>query len=557
MSRVVFDASSEQATSAGTNMWSHGASIPSPISKERPTVYADRFGECYVASKSEKYRKEHGLYLTPVPVADFMARRIGAPGPAIRILDPAAGCGILCCAAVEAVAARNPAPRVIEVTAYEVNAELIKPLEKVLNYLASWCLSKHGIRLEARIRNVDFVVAHAEALSLMHGLIPYDSDDQRFDVTISNPPYFKIAKTDPRAVAASAVVHGQPNIYALFMAVGAALTRRGGDFIFITPRSFASGHYFRRFRSVLFDVIRPKEVHVFGSRRDAFGRDEVLQENIILSGVRQDHWNGNATRDFLKVSSSRGIGDIGEPDRETVPMSMALCPDDEEKVLRLPLSEPDMRIMKTVDAWPNTLRSLGLNISTGPVIPFRAKELVDSRGNVPETHAPLIWMNHVRSMKVEWPLNGRKPEYIRRDGSRTLLVPNANYVLVRRFSAKEEASRLTAAPHMARDCAVPEIGLENHLNYVYRPGGTLSENEAWGLAALYNSSILNAYFRCINGNTQVSAAELRAMPLPSRDSIVALGRNARRLDDPARDLNELAMNAVCAWTGGEVAVGRS
>lgn len=462
----------------------------------------------------------------------------------MKILDPTAGCGILCCAAVEAVAARSPAPRVIELTAYEVNAELIKPLEKVLDYLASWCLSKHGIRLEARIRNVDFIVAHAEALRLLHGLIPYDSDDQYFDAIISNPPYFKIAKTDPRAVAASTVVHGQPNIYALFMAVGAALLRRDGDFVFITPRSFASGTYFRRFRSVLFDVIRPKEVHVFGSRRDAFGRDEVLQENIIFSGVRQDHWNGNGTRDFLKVSSSRGIGDIGEPDYEAVPMSVALCPDDEEKVLRLPLSELDVRIMKTVDAWPNTLRGLGLNISTGPVIPFRAKELVDSEGNVPETHAPLIWMNHVRSMKVEWPLNGRKPEYIRRDGSGALLVPNANYVLVRRFSAKEEASRLTAAPHMGRDSAVPEIGLENHLNYIYRPGGTLSEDEAWGLSALYNSGILNTYFRCTSGNTQVSAAELRAMPMPSRDAIVALGRNARRLDDPARGLEELVMNTV-------------
>lgn len=84
MTRVVLDASSEQATSAGTDMWSHGAGIPSPVSEERPTVYADRFGECYVASKSEKYRKEHGLYLTPVPVADFMARRIGAPGPAMN-----------------------------------------------------------------------------------------------------------------------------------------------------------------------------------------------------------------------------------------------------------------------------------------------------------------------------------------------------------------------------------------------------------------------------------------------------------------------------------------
>lgn len=546
---------SEQATSAGPNIWSHGAGIPLPVPDERPTVYADRVGEWYVASKPEEYRKKHGLYLTSVPVADFMARRIGALEPVVRVLDPAAGGGILCCSAVEALASRDRKPRVIQLTAYEVDAELTKPLERVLSYLASWCLSKHGMRLEARVRNVDFVVAHSEALKLMHGLIPYDSDDRDFDVVISNPPYFKIARTDPRAVAALTVVHGQPNIYALFMAVGAALLKPGGDFIFITPRSFTSGPYFKRFRSVLFGVIRPKEVHVFGSRRDAFRRDEVLQENIIFSGVRQDHWNGDGTRKFLKVSSSHGVAGIGEPDCEAVPMSVAFLPEDGEKVLRLPLSERDMRIIEIVDAWPNTLRGLGLNISTGPVIPFRAEELVDGEGTVPETHAPLIWMNHVRAMRVQWPLNGRKPEYIKRDGSRTLLVPNANYVLVRRFSAKEEASRLAAAPYMARDFAVPAVGLENHLNYVYRPGETLSEDETWGLAALYNSGVLNTYFRCLSGNTQVSATELRAMPLPSYDTVVALGRKVRRLDDPTRGLDELVMDTISARMDGEVVVG--
>ena len=65
--------------------------------------------------------------------------------------------------------------------------------------------------------------------------------NEEFDVVISNPPYFKIGKADPCATAASIVVHGQPNIYALFIAVGATLLRQGGDFITITPRSFASG----------------------------------------------------------------------------------------------------------------------------------------------------------------------------------------------------------------------------------------------------------------------------------------------------------------------------
>ena len=53
-----------------------------------------------------------------------------------------------------------------------------------------------------RIEITDFVLEHAEALRLSGGLIPYRSQEQDFDVVISNPPYFKISKADPRATAA-------------------------------------------------------------------------------------------------------------------------------------------------------------------------------------------------------------------------------------------------------------------------------------------------------------------------------------------------------------------
>ena len=531
------------------------STIPMPLHNERPTAYADRVGEWYIASKPQAYRKKHGLYLTTVPIAKFMAEQITVSGSGIRILDPAAGGGILCCAAVETLAIRQPKPQSIELLAYEVDSGLIDPLKATLDYLATWCRTEHGIDLKVRIKNVDFLVAQAEALWLVHGLIPYESDDQGFDIVISNPPYFKIAKSDPRAMAVSRVVHGQPNIYALFMAVSAALLRQGGDFIFITPRSFASGPYFQRFRTVLFDIILPTRIHVFGSRRDAFSRDDVLQENIIFAGLRQDHWSKDNTQEVLNISSSCGVSDIQEPDHLTVPIRVSLDPNTADKVLRLPLSERDMQILALVNAWPNTLRSLGLNISTGPVIPFRATELVDNEGCVPETHVPLVWMNHVCAMRVKWPLNQQKPEYIKRKGAKTLLVPNDNYVLMRRFSAKEEARRLIAAPYIADDFPIPEIGIENHLNYIYRPGGILSEEEAWGLAALYNSSILDSYFRCVNGNTQVSATELRAMPLPEHKVIVALGSKMKRLEDPIQKLDEFITEMVSVLAHGDLAVG--
>ncbi len=528
--------------------------MPNPQEGERPTVYADRVGEWYAARRSDRQRKDHGLFLTPVSAADFMAERITTVAQRPRLLDPAAGAGILCCAAMEALVARKPKPDVIELAAHEVDGGLIAPLRAVLDYLADWCRGRHRVTVVARIEATDFIVANVEG-SRPCGLLPSRSEAESFDAVIANPPYFKIGKNDPRAAAVAEVVHGQPNIYALFMAVSAALLRQRGDFVFITPRSFTSGPYFRRFRTVFFDLIRPTGIHVFDSRRNAFRRDAVLQENVIISGIRKDRWHKNGAAASLAISSSRGVDDIHEPSTREVSVNAVLDLASVDKVLRLPICDDDEEALGLVDSWSSSLGDLGLNISTGPVVPFRATELVARKGNVSASHVPLLWMNHVRAMRVTWPLDRHKPEYIARAGAEALLVPNRNYVLIRRFSAKEEPRRLTAAPWIAADFAIPEIGLENHLNYVYRPRGRLSKDEAWGLAALYNSRLLDTWFRVVNGNTQVSATELRAMPLPARETIIALGRRAKRFADPMERLDTIIASIVGAPPLKEAGVG--
>ena len=519
-------------------------SIPSPTLHERPTEYADRVGEWYVSTKTQAYRKGHGLYLTPVAVADFMAGKLRPSGGEVRVLDPAAGAGILCCAAVEALLEHERSPELIEVVAYEVDPGLAEPLSAVLIYLTEWCNTRHGVYVDTQVRQADFVMAHAGALEHVGGLFPHTEDDGKSDIVISNPPYFKISKTDLRAVAASAVVHGQPNIYALFMAVSAALLSQNGEFVCIAPRSFTSGEYFRQFRDVFFDMILPTQVHVFGSRRDAFSRHEVLQENVVLLGTRHDHWFNEGDRQALAVSSSRGISDISDPSWQSVPLTVALDLNTPDKVLRLPQCSEDEKVLALVDSWPNRLADLDMNISTGPVVAFRAADHIEERGQSPSSHVPLLWMNHIQEMQVTWPLNGRKAEYISRLGAAKLLVPNGNYVLLRRFSSKEQPRRLTAAPYIAHDQEIPAIGIENHLNYIHRPNGALSEDEVWGLAALYNSHLLDTYFRCMNGNTQVSATELRAMPLPRHDIIVALGKSVKQAINPTESLDQTMMDLV-------------
>jgi adenine-specific DNA-methyltransferase len=363
-----------------------------------------------------------------------------------------------------------------------------------------------------------------------------------FDVVIANPPYFKLNKADRRARVASAVVHGQPNIYSLFMAIGAALLCHGGELVYITPRSFASGPYLRLFREWFFENICPSAVHVFGSRRQAFGRDDVLQENVILKGIRREKWVNKKESAAVAISASHGIAHLDSPERRSVPHTSVLDMSSREKVLRLPVSAEEDDLLRLVDSWRGSLGAYRLQISTGPVVPFRATEFVDERGSVPEKHVPLLRMNHVRRMQVSWPLGQHKPEYVKHvKAALPLLVPNRNYVLLRRFSAKEEVRRLVAGPYLARVYSVSMLGLENHLNYIYRPGGSLTEEEAFGLAALFNSSLLDGYFRASNGNTQVSATELRAMPLPTEETIIEIGRGARVVGSDIDAIDELVM----------------
>lgn len=490
---------------------------PGPTRGERPVAYADRLGGWYAGQIDDAHRKAHGHYLTAPAIADLMGGFcLGEQGRTFRLLDPAAGTGTLAAAACEAVARAKSPPARIELVAYEVDAGLVPVLEACFAHLSDW-LAENGIELSMRLECRDFVLANAGTLE--GGLFPCED---RFDAVICNPPYFKLPKSDPRAQACLSVVHGQPNVYGLFMAIGAALLREGGRFVFITPRSYASGPYFQRFRQWFFERVRPTDLHVFESRTEAF--DEVLQETVITAGSRVSGWQAGPGA-LVRLSVSAGAADVGERKTRDLPTGDVLRGDCAHRVLYLPATEEHDRVRELVGGWTGSLRAYGWEVSTGPVVAFRAKALL--RQEADAGRVPLLWLQHVQPMRVVWPLATRKAQFIE-DGAASghLLVANRNYVVLRRFSAKEEKRRLTAAPCLAEQFrGHARIGLENHLNYIYRPGGgQLSEVEAHGLAALLNSRLMDTWFRIGSGNTQVSATELRAMPLPPLEVIRRIGK---------------------------------
>jgi adenine-specific DNA-methyltransferase len=255
---------------------------------------------------------------------------------------------------------------------------------------------------------------------------------------------------------------------------------------------------------------------------------------VVLYSKRRATRSGKIT-----ISVSEGAADLAERRTLTCPRREVVA-DDENAVVSLPTSSASLELMKRFRALPNTLEDLGLQVSTGPVVPFRASELLADADCLAPT-VPLLWLQHVRRGQVIWPLGEqfRKHEHIRRDAGSKLLVPAANYVVLRRFSAKEEERRLTAAPLLADGWATDEIGLENHLNYIHRPGGELAVHEAHGLAALLNSRILDQFFRVASGNTQVSATEIRMLRLPTRKAIEHLGRSVIEHDCTTSDVEEM------------------
>lgn len=141
-------------------------------------------------------------------------------------------------------------------------------------------------------------------------------------------------------------------------------------------------------------------------------------------------------------------------------------------------------------------------------------------------------------MNIQWPIEQLdKPQAILLQANPKLLVKNATQVILRRFSSKEKPHRITAAVLLANTFNTDYIGLENHLNYLYRPRGSLSNEEATGIAAFLNSTLVDRYFRIANGNTQVSATELRQLPLPSWEQLTCIGKRVTNL--PTNDAEEI------------------
>ncbi|GAB1447850.1 hypothetical protein MASR2M44_08510 [Bacteroidota bacterium] len=503
-----------------------------PIPQELPSEFADRLGIYYTQQVTSHHKKVNGQFFTPTPIARLLASFCEVKKNRLKILDPGCGTAILSCALIERLVDDPKIIQNIDLVAYETDLELIPFTQMVLDYLNVW-LTGRGIQFNFSLFSSDFVLENASVLKENNAPSLFEDIkkvDKNFDVIISNPPYFKLSKEDKRVLVSQELVSGQPNIYSFFMGIAAKLLAENGELIFITPRSFASGNYFKAFRTQFFNTVQLEKIHLFVSRKDTFNRDSVLQETVVLKATKEKI---NPNKNVL-VSSSTGIRDILNPSLKHFKSEELIDIHSKEKILHLPTSDKEDRILNLVSSWQNVLADFSIRISTGPVVSFRAANFIHTNyENGIVFLAPLYWLHNVNKMNLEWPKQLKeKGQYIRIEpGSKSLLIPNKNYIFLRRFSTKDDKSRLIAAPYFGNYEKSNFIGVENKVNYIYRKDGYLENNELIGLCALLNSELFDTYFQIFNGNVNVSATEMREMKFPPLQIIKEIGNRLISMND--------------------------
>jgi len=354
------------------------------------------------------------------------------------------------------------------------------------------------------------------------------------------PPYVKIHSRSPHRQQLRRLGIETGNLYAGFLAITNQLLSKQGELVAITPRSFCNGPYFRTFRQSLLDTMALQRVHIFESRQQAFRDDAVLQENVILHAVKALPQPARVT-----ISGSSGPEDQGVSVHD-VAFDEVVQPHAPQSFIHLMPDDLSRRVTARLAHFPSTLQDLGLTVSTGRVVAFRAQEHLHAQPGAQTV--PLIYPLHLRSGAVAWPQPAaRKPNALALNAKTPdLTVPNGHYVLVKRFSAKEEAKRIVAAVHDPIRVPGDAIGFENHLTYFHSQHNGLDPTLAKGLAAYLNSSLVDTYFRQFNGHTQVNATDLRSLPYPTEAQLRALGDQIGETFPAQRDVDALIEKEVVA-----------
>ena len=483
----------------------------------------------YIESMPKTERKKYGQFFTSKETARFMAGlyHIDKKLNKISVLDAGAGSGILTCAFIERLETIDFIEE-IEFTCYENDENVLPLLKRNMEY----CKEKTRKKLQINIIEENYILSQSLDFNQMIGS---NTDPKKYDFVIGNPPYMKISKSAPEAMAMPEICYGAPNLYFLFAAMGLFNLHDNGEMVYIIPRSWTSGAYFKRFREYFLTKGKLEHIHLFVSRNKVFDKESVLQETIIVK-VRKT----TEETEMVTITSSKSNSDFGEITSLMVPYDLVAS--GSNHYVYLVTDKDEVEVLKKLHKFKKTLPAIGVKMKTGLTVDFRNREIL--RDEKEEGAIPLFYSQHIRHGKVIFPIK-KEHEYVVPE-KKGLMQDNKNYLFVKRFTAKEEPRRLQCGVYLAKEFPqYKKISTQNKINFIDGIMTDMSECLVYGLYVLFNSTIYDKYYRILNGSTQVNSTEINAMPVPDLDIIQEMGRKIIKSKDYSVTSCNLILEAYC------------
>ncbi len=478
----------------------------------------------YIDSMPKKERKKYGQFFTSKDTARYMAGlyNISTNQAQVSILDAGAGSGILSCALVEKLEQIDSIQK-IELTCYENDKNIVNLLKENLQT----CQEKSKKDIQIQIITDNYITS--QYLDFNH-MIGGNPNPKKYDFVIGNPPYMKISKDTPEATAMPEVCYGAPNLYFIFAAMGLFNLNDDGEMVYIIPRSWTSGAYFKRFRQYFLTEGKLEHIHLFVSRNKVFDKEDVLQETIIIK-VKKTH----KTPEKITITSSQSNNDFDNLTSLTVPYNLVVSGND--FYVYLVTNKEEISVLERLQKFDKTLPDIGLKMKTGLTVDFRNREIL--RDEAEEGAIPLFYSQHIRQGEVQFPIQ-KEHEYVVTD-QRGLMQDNRNYLFVKRFTAKEEHRRLQCGVYLSKNYPqYRKISTQNKINFVDGLITEMSECLVYGLYVIFNSTLYDVYYRILNGSTQVNSTEINAMPMPDLEYIQEMGRTLMK----SKDMSENNCNMI-------------
>lgn len=332
----------------------------------------------YIEKMPKSLRKKYGQFFTSKETAIFMAGLfdITQNKDELHILDAGAGTGILALALLERLQGVSNLQRV-HLVCYENDSNVIELLKNNLK----WACQKSKLQVTYELHTENYILSQMLEYNEMLGANP---NPPKYDMVIGNPPYMKIAKDTPEATAMPDVCYGAPNLYFLFASMVLFNLAQNGEMVYIIPRSWTSGTYFKKFRQKFLREASLEYIHLFVSRDKVFEKGSVLQETIIIK-IRKTR----NTPQKVVITTTQSNCDFS--DRTALKAPYDIVVSGEDNYVYLATNTQEIETLEQLNSLENTLPSSRGFYRKTQII-YLSNDL-HLKKNIEDCSAVFIWQN--------------------------------------------------------------------------------------------------------------------------------------------------------------------